>query len=260
MNASVRDVRRKAARARLLQMHFESRVGHIGGNLSALDTLLSLYHDVLGDDDQFILSKGHAAGALYVTLWTIERLTDDDLKQFHRDGTLLAGHPPASGLSDVLFATGSLGHGPGLSSGLALAKQLRGQPGRVICMTSDGEWNEGSCWESLIFAQHRRLSNLIFIVDANGLQGFGRTSEVAGLEPLSEKFRAFGVTTSEVNGHDQAALSGLLSSFDSDGPHVVIARTVKGRGVSFMEDRMEWHYRPMTEEQYQQAVREQTIP
>src|SRR5947209_15455709 len=127
----------RRSRLRLLQMHFDSGVGHIGGNLSALDLLLGLYHDVLRPGDQFVLSKGHAAGALYVTLWTLGRLTDDDLKQFHRDGTLLSGHPPAHGIEDILFATGSLGHGVSLAAGLALAKQLRGEPGRVFCLTSD---------------------------------------------------------------------------------------------------------------------------
>ncbi len=250
-------VRRTQAKSRLLQMHHESRVGHIGGNLSALDILLTLYHETLTADDQFILSKGHGAGALYVTLWTIGRLSDDDLQQFHREGTLLSGHPPANGLPDVLFATGSLGHGLGLACGLALGKQLRRQSGRVFCLTSDGEWNEGSCWESLIFAAHRQLDNLVVIVDNNGLQGFGRTCEVANLEPLVEKFQAFGVTALEVPGHDPAAIAAALSAPASRHPLVIVAKTVKGAGVSFMENSMDWHYLPMTDEQYAQAAREQ---
>ena len=141
------------AKLRLLEMHYRAGVGHIGGNLSALDILLTLYRDVFGPDDAFVLSKGHAAGALYVALWSLGHLSDTDLETFHKDGTLLSAHPPATGLDDVLFATGSLGHGLPLCCGLALAKKLRSGPGRVFCLTSDGEWNEGSNWEALIFAQ-----------------------------------------------------------------------------------------------------------
>ena len=137
--------------------------------------------------------KGHAAGAYYVTLWTLGKLTEQDLTSFHKDGTRLSGHPPASGIDEILFATGSLGHGFALASGLALAKCIRGEPGSVFCLTSDGEWNEGSCWETLIFARHRGLDNLTLLVDSNGLQGFGTTREVADLEPLAARFRSFGV-------------------------------------------------------------------
>lgn len=236
-------------------MHFESGVGHIGGNLSALDILLCLHHRVMGPDDQFILSKGHAAGALYVTLWSMGRLTDDDLKQFHKDGTRLSGHPPTRGIPEIPFATGSLGHGLGLAAGLALGKRIAGQPGRVFCLTSDGEWNEGSSWESLIFAGHQQLKNLTLIVDLNGLQGFGTTEDVAGIEPLAEKFRSFRFQTIEIDGHDTAALVDALSA-PQDGPRAVVARTRKGAGVSFMADRMEWHYLAMNPEQYEKAVGE----
>ncbi len=242
-------------RLRLLRMHYESGVGHIGGNLSALDVLLVLFQDVLGPDDQFVLSKGHAAGALYVALWSRGRLSEEDLTQFHKDGTRLSGHPPPTGIEDVLFATGSLGHGASLSAGLALAKKLSGQPGQIYCLTSDGEWNEGSSWEALIFAQHQRLDNLTVIVDLNGIQGFGTTREVADLEPLADKFRAFRVSTEEVDGHDPDAVRAVLD-VAGVGPHVVVARTRKGCGVSFMEDRMEWHYLPLTAAQYRQAIAE----
>jgi transketolase len=237
-------------------MHYESGVGHIGGNLSCLDLMLVLHHDALRPSDQFVLSKGHAAGAYYVTLWTLGKLADDDLRQFHKDDTRLSGHPPAVGIDEILFATGSLGHGLGLSAGLALAKRLKREPGRVYCLMSDGEWNEGSCWEALIFARHHRLHNLTIIVDLNGMQGFGTTREVADLEPLADKFRAFRVPTEEIDGHDPAAIQEALRRPDGSGLHVVVARTRKGCGVSFMEDRMEWHYLPMSEPQYLQAIQE----
>jgi transketolase len=249
------DQTRRAARLRLLRMHYESGVGHIGGNLSGLDLTLVLHHDFLGPDDQFILSKGHSAGAYYVTLWTKGKLQDEDLRQFHKDGTQLSGHPPTSGIEDILFATGSLGHGLSLAAGLALAKRLKGEAGRVFCLTSDGEWNEGSCWEALIFARHHRLHNLTILVDLNGLQGFGTTREVADLEPMAEKFRAFGVATEEIDGHDRDAICRALRDGRSH-LNALVARTRKGCGVSFMEDRMEWHYLPLTESQYIQAVRE----
>jgi transketolase len=240
-------------------MHYEARVGHIGGNLSALDLLLGLHHDVMGPDDAFVLSKGHAAGAMYVTLWSMGRLSDEDLSQFHQDGTRLGGHPPATGIPEILFATGSLGHGLSLAAGLALARKLTGRPGRAFCLLSDGEWNEGSNWEALIFAAHQKLDNLTLIIDANGLQGFGSTREVANLDPLHEKFRAFGLATDVIDGHDPdliAATLGRSADTDHPGPRVVVAQTHKGCGVSFMQGKMEWHYLPMNEDQYRQALAE----
>lgn len=256
MNCQVTFSRRELAKQRLLQMHHESGVGHLGGNLSALDLLLTLHHDVMTADDQFVLSKGHAAGAFYITLWTLGRLEDADLRTFHRDDTRLSGHPPPQGIEEILFATGSLGHGLGLAAGLALGKRLLGEPGHVYCVTSDGEWNEGSMWESLIFSRHQRLTNLTLIIDLNGLQGFGTTQEVADLSPLAERFRAFGLRTSEVDGHNPLALATALRERSHDGPLAIVAKTVKGKGVSFMEHRMEWHYLPISAEQYQQAMRE----
>lgn len=243
------------AKVRLLQMHYQAGVGHIGGNLSAIDTLLGLYHDVLKPGDAFVLSKGHAAGALYVALWSLGRLTDEDLNTFHKDDTLLSAHPPASGLRDILFATGSLGHGPSLCCGLALARKLRGDPGRVYCLTSDGEWDEGSNWEALIFARQKALDNLTMIIDLNGLQGFGTTAEVADLGSLARKFLEFGWDVDEVDGHDIQAITASAGR-SSNRPRVIIASTVKGNGVSFMANRMEWHYLPLTKELFEQAVRE----
>lgn len=240
------------ARQRLLQMHYESGVGHIGGNLSCLDILLTLYHQVLGADDKFVLSKGHAAGALYVALWSVGRLTDEDLKQFHKDGTRLSGHPAPNSLPDIPFATGSLGHGLSLAAGLALAKQLKREPGRVYCLLSDGEWQEGSVWEALIFAAHHRLP-LTLIVDKNGLQGFGSTKDVSGLDTFTDKFRAFGVPTEEIDGHDTEAIASACRAHPA-GVQALVASTQKGSRVSFMAGKMEWHYLPLTEELYQQAL------
>jgi transketolase len=236
-------------------MHYESGEGHLGGNLSCLDMMLVLHHEVLGPDDEFVLSKGHSAGAYYVALWSTGRLTDEELRTFHKDGTRLSGHPPTSAIPEILFATGSLGHGLSLAAGLALGKRLKGEAGRVYCLTSDGEWNEGSCWEALIFALHHRLGNLTIAVDLNGLQGFGATREVADLEPLGDKFRAFGAPTTEIDGHDHDAIRWAMAT-SGPVPRVIVARTRKGCGLSFLEGRMESHYLPLTESQYLQAVQE----
>ena len=244
----------RRARLRLLQMHFEAGAGHIGGNLSCLDILLSLFHGVMSEADAFVLSKGRSAGALYVTLWTLGAIADEELRTFHKDGTRLSGHPPANAIGEIRFATGSLGHGLGLAAGIALGRRFRNAPGHVYCLTSDGEWNEGSTWEALIFAKHHAL-DLTFVVDLNGLQGFGTTKEVADLEPLADKLRAFGVHTQEVGGHDLGRLRAALAPDGARrGPRAVIARTRKGCGVPFMEDTMEWHYLPLNAQQYESAV------
>ena len=244
-----------AARKRLLQMHFDSGVGHIGGNLSALDALLVVFHEYLRDHDHFVLSKGHSVGALYVTLWSLGRLQDEDLKLFHKDNTLLSGHPPSHGIDDIVFATGSLGHGLSLAAGTALGEKFRRSDARVVCLTSDGEWQEGSTWEALIFACHHRLANLTVLVDHNDLQGFGSTTEIASMSPLWDRLRGFEVDMQVIDGHDPVAIRDALSEAGRR-PRVIVMRTVKGRGVSFMENRMEWHYLPLTAEQYQSAVRE----
>ena len=244
------------ARLRLLRMHYESKVGHIGGNLSCLDILMTVYHEALGSLDQFVLSKGHSAGALYVTLWSLGLLSDADLTSFHKDGTRLSGHPPPRSIPEIPFGTGSLGHGLGLAAGLALGKKLKGEGGRLFCLTSDGEWNEGSNWEALTFIRHHRL-NITLIVDLNGLQGFGNTCDIADLRPLAAKFRAFRLETLEVVGHDVPSLAEALGHA-SQGPLAVVATTKKGHGVSFMEDLFEWHYLPLSSESYRQAVRQVT--
>jgi transketolase len=243
------------ARKRLLRMHFESGVGHIGGNLSALDALLITFNEYLATEDRFILSKGHAAGALYIALWSVGKLAEQDLKQFHQDDTLLAGHPPATGIADIPFATGSLGHGLSLAAGTALGFRLKGGAAKVVCMTSDGEWQEGSTWEALIFACHQKLNQLVVLVDHNNLQGFGSTAEVASMSPLWDRLRGFDADLLVIDGHDPAAIRGALAA-PQTRPKIIMLRTVKGRGVSFLENRMDSHYLPLTADQFHQAMDE----
>lgn len=245
----------QAIRRRLLRMHYEAGVGHIGGNLSCLDAILVAHHSILKAQDQFVLSKGHSAGALYVTLWSCGVLSDSDLATFHQDDTLLAGHPPASGIEGVSFATGSLGHGLSLAAGAALASKIKGSNSRVFCLTSDGEWQEGSTWEALIFASHHRLRNLTVLVDHNGLQGFGSTRDVASMAPLWERLSGFDIELSVVDGHDHESLRRVMTETYSR-THVIVMQTIKGKGVSFMQDKMEWHYLPLSPELYALALSE----
>ncbi|MDR3265066.1 MAG: transketolase [Synergistaceae bacterium] len=243
-----------AARRRMLKMYYEAGSGHLGGSLSCLDAMMVLYHEIMTPRDRFILSKGHAAGALYVTLWSKGLLSDEDLKSFSGEGTTLPGHPSGGGIPGLLFPTGSLGHGMPLASGLALAARDKGDDFRVFCLCSDGEWQEGSCWEALIFALHNHLDNLTVLVDQNGLQAFGTTEEVASMSDLEVKLAAFGPSYASVDGHDLSAVHAALASRERNtkGPHFIFLRTRKGRGTHF-ENSMASHYLPLTEAQYLDA-------
>jgi len=236
-------------------MHFESKVGHIGGNLSVLQILLNLLHVNMQATDHLVLSKGHSAGALYIALWTKGVLKDEQLKTFHKDGTLLSGHPAPNSFENIPFATGSLGHGFSLAAGMALGHKLAGKSGKIFCVTSDGEWNEGSSWEALIFAAHHRLNNLVIIIDRNHLQGFGGTEEIAKLGDMEKKFSQFDIAVETIDGHNWEELSKSMKP-DSNRLKIVIAKTTKGKGVSFMENKMEWHYLPMSEQQFHIAMQE----
>jgi transketolase len=251
MRLSPEDV--ASAKRQLLKMHYCNRVGHLGGNLSALDAMMLLYHELMGKHDRFILSKGHSAGGYYITLWSLGLITETELTTFHQDGTRLSGHPPAHGIPQILFSTGSLGHGLSLAAGLALAARLKGEMHRVFCLTSDGEWQEGSTLEALIFACHQNLSNLMILVDHNGLQGFGTTAEVASMDPLTAKLSGFDVDLRRCDGHDLQALRDSLTPM-SNRPVAVIMDTRKGHGVPDFEGRMESHYLPLTESQYVAAL------
>ena len=229
-------------RTRLLRMHFKARAGHIGGNLSCLEALMVLYHRTLTPADRFILSKGHSAGAWYAVLWSKGLLSSDRLDSFSRDGGL-PGHPSGADIPGLLFPTGSLGHGPPLANGLALAARQQGRKNRVFCLCSDGEWQEGSNWEALIFMVRHHL-DLTLIIDQNGWQGFGRTGEVAGFTDLESRLAAFGLPVERCPGHELEALTEALAP-RPEGPRAVILDTVKGRGLADFEDRLESHYLPL---------------
>jgi transketolase len=247
------------AKKRLLKMHYESGVGHIGGNLSVLECLLVLFAE-FKENNEIILSKGHGAGALYIALWHCNFLAEGDLKKFHADDTTLPGHPPTNGKNPVPFGTGSLGHGLSLAAGTALAFKLKkinneAQVSRCFCVTSDGEWQEGSTWEALIFAQHHKLSNLTIFIDHNNLQGFGSTDEVASMSPLWDKFSGFNVTISIIDGHSHQEIRAAVHK-ETKNVHIVCMKTVKGNGITFMENKMEWHYLPLDQKKYEAAIKE----
>lgn len=212
---------------------------------------------MLREEDTFLLSKGHSAGALYTALWSRGILTDEEMSTFTQDGTRLGVHPPVQEISIAPFGTGSLGHGPSLAAGLSLGSRLNARPGRVFCLCSDGEWQEGSCWEALTFAVHQRLSNLRIVIDANGWQGFGSTLEVVSMGPqdLAARIKAFGAEVTHCDGHDPILMRDLLDAKDDSEkrPRVILLETCKGRGVCSIENTLASHYLPLSKEQYTAA-------
>lgn len=249
--------RKRAART-LLGMYRKANAGHIASSLSCLEILIEVYCRRASAEDVLILSKGHAAAGLYTVLAESGRLDPGLLDTFYRDGTQLAAHPPCGRqIPAIPFGTGSLGHGLSLAAGIAFAQRFTGRRAHVYCVLSDGDCNEGSTWEAALFAAHHRLSRLTVIVDRNFLQGFGRTEDVTRLEPLADKWRSFGFdVASASNGNAFDSLDDAFGRLGHDAPRCIVARTVKGHGVSFMADKMEWHYLPMSDAQYQQALAE----
>ncbi|MEO8680302.1 MAG: transketolase [Vicinamibacterales bacterium] len=256
-----------ATRIRLKVLSMIQRAGssHIGSNFSMAELLAVLYGRVLrvdparpdwDDRDRFILSKGHACAALYAVLAERRFFPEAWLDTFYLNGSPLAGHVTRAGVPGIEVSTGSLGHGLAIGVGMALAGQRDNRAHRVFVLMSDGECDEGSTWEAVLFAAHHRLSRLVAIVDYNKIQSLGSTEDVLNLEPFADKWRSFGWRVSEVDGHDIDAITSTLGDQDGRQPHCVIAHTVKGKGVSFMEGQLLWHYRSPQGEEYAAALRE----
>ena len=245
----------------ILSLYKKANAGHIGASLSCLDILIYLHSNRMSKTDKFILSKGHAALALYVVLAKAGYIEESLLDTYYADGTMLAAHPPCNRkVNGIHFGTGSLGHGLSLATGFALANTFHHNQDKVYCVLSEGDCNEGSTWEAALFAAQHKLSNLYVIIDNNKLQGFGSMEEVLNLEPFVDKWKAFNfdVEIAE-NGNDFNSLNEAfdkLKKRNSDKPKCIIASTTKGSGVSYMENKMEWHYLPMNDEQFQQAIQE----
>lgn len=252
-------------RRRIVTTIDAARAGHIGGDLSVTDLLATLYFAVLNidpsepaklDRDRFILSKGHCAAALYSTLARSGYFDERELSTFMKPGSALNGHPNRNKVRGIETNTGPLGHGLPVAVGEALGLRLQSVDRRVFVATGDGELQEGSNWEALMSAAHYRLENLTLIIDRNRLQQGARTEETNGLDPLREKLSAFGWETCEIDGHDYGALLVALEPSTTGRPVAVIANTIKGRGVSFIEDRVEWHHKVPTAEQVDAALKE----
>jgi transketolase len=254
-------------RRRDLEMIYGAKLGHIGGDFSATDILVTLYFNVLRIDperpddperDRFILSKGHSAGALYTTLAHRGFFPLDELSTFAKPLSRLNGHPDRKKVPGVETNTGPLGPGLPVAVGCALAARMDGAAWRTFVVTGDGELQEGSNWEAALSASHYKLDNLTVIVDRNGLQQGDFTESTMHLDPLADKWAAFGWSVREVNGHDHAALLEVFEQlpFQWGKPNCIIAHTHKGQGVSFMRDRPAWHHRVPNAEEYAQALQE----
>lgn len=262
----MKDFSPRNIRKTVLDMAYSGSTVHIPCAFSIVEIVSSLYGKYLklGADpdeqsrDYFVLSKGHGVMAVYACLKELSWLSEDDIKNYFKDGTQLKGlsdcHVPG-----LEVTSGSLGHGLSVAVGLALGFKLKKTSQKVYCIVGDGESNEGTIWEALLFAAHWKLDNLIVIFDCNGYQAMGSTDEVMNLGSMSKKLESFDFNTRTVNGHNTAeietALDDLLSQKNLK-PHAIIAHTIKGKGVSFMESKNHWHYTRLTNETYQNALKE----
>jgi transketolase len=256
-----------AIRRRNLEIIHAAGLGHTGGDLSAADILTALYFAVLEvdpaqpdapDRDRYIQSKGHASGVLYTTLAAAGFIPDSLLDAYMAPGSPLNGHPDRKKVPGVETNTGPLGHGLPVAVGTAIAAKLDRSRRRTFVLCGDGELQEGSNWEAIMAAAHQGLDNLVLIVDRNRLQQGARTEDTNGLDPLDAKLAAFGWSVRAIDGNDIPSLLEVFDAvpFSADRPSAVIANTIKGRGVSFMEDRVEWHHKVPTTDELERALRE----
>lgn len=266
------EVRRPKALAKKIRQHVvrmthRAKSSHVGTTLSMADVLAVLYSGILRvrpqepdwpDRDRLILSKGHGAAGVYAALAETGFFPLERLDTFCQDGGSLFGHATHHGVPGVDASTGSLGHGLSLACGMAVVGKRDARPYRVFAVLSDGECDEGSTWEAILFAPHHLLSNLIVIVDYNKIQSLGRVKDILDLEPFAQKWRACGWSVREIDGHDMDEIESALRAvpFEADRPSCIIAHTVKGKGVSFMEDKLLWHYRPPSVEEMAAALAE----
>ena len=253
-----------SVKKRFLAMYKKANAGHIGSSLSCAEILVLLKFAWMRDEDTFVLSKGHAVAALYSLLAEANLLSPHQIDSFYEEGTRLPAHPPFDAIKEIPFATGSLGHGLSLCAGMALGAALNRHERHFFCLTSDGELDAGSVWEAALFIAHHKLTSVVWLIDRNRIQGIGRTEEVMALEPLDAKLRAFGFHVVVAEGHDFAS---LLAARDAcmrvlageKTPVAIIANTIKGHGIRYMQDTVDSHYLPMDDAQYRQALEELTL-
>lgn len=256
----------KEIRKHVVKMVYEAKASHIGGALSMVDLLAVLYTGILNINpsspqepsrDRLLISKGHACTSLYAALALRGFFPVEELQSYSQNGSRLLSHTSHK-VPGVEVSSGSLGHSLPIACGLALAAKTKKVPFFTYCLVSDGELDEGSNWEAILFAPHHQLDNLVLIVDYNKIQSLGKTNEVLGLEPLDDKFKSFGWNVIEINGHDHNEIkNAFLSSKEQRGkPSVIIAHTIKGKGISFMENELLWHYKSPSVDEYNEALKQ----
>ena len=248
------------ARKTILRMSFRSKTSHIGSSLSCVDLLSAMYlrqftNREPGSDNLVIVSKGHAASAVYSVLNALGKISDKEIEEYCSDGAALGGHVTFNRNFGIPLSTGSLGHALSYGVGIALARRLRKKKGIIYVLGSDGECDSGAIWEAAMLAGHLELNNLMFVIDRNGLQSMKGTEETLRLEPLGNKWKAFNWHVVEIQGHSHSEISTALDSISTQ-PIVVIANTIKGFGISFMENSIEWHYRSPNEEEFARGISE----
>jgi transketolase len=242
---------------RFLSMYKQANAGHVGCSLSVAEILTFVRFAWMTPEDEIVLSKGHAAAALYSLLAEYGTLSDEDIQTFYKNGTYLAAHPPVNKIKGIPFATGSLGHGLSIAAGLGFSQRLKKSDKKIFCVTSDGEINEGSTWEAMLFIAHHNLNNVVWLIDRNGIQGYGRTEDVIRLEPLDKKLEAMGFNVCKADGHDFSALEVAKGqALSIEKPSVIICQTTKGRHWKLYEDTVDCHYLPMKEDQYESILGE----
>lgn len=257
-------------RQHIVEMTHRGNSSHIGSALSIADIVAVLYGKILKYDslnptcphrDRFILSKGHAGTAIYAALAESGFFDKEIIKTYYQDGSILSGHISHKSVAGVEFSTGSLGHGLAVGAGMAYHAKLKSRHHRIFVLLSDGDCEEGSTWESILFAAHHKLSNLIAIVDHNKIQALGNVAEVLDLYPFAEKWAAFNWNVKEIDGHSFDELLQQLSEnfINSNKPTCIIAHTIKGKGISFMENQLLWHYRSPQGDDYIKAMQELEI-
>lgn len=255
----------KEIRREILTMVYQSKSGHLGCSLGIVDILTTLYFKILHINpknpslktrDRFILSKGHAAAALYAVLAKRGFFPKSLLSAYLQDGSKLAGHVTLGSLPGIEATSGSLGHGLSIGIGMSLAIKHQNLPSRVFCLIGDGECQEGSIWEGINFAGQHKINNLILLLDNNNLQIMGKGSDILNALPFEDKFKGFGWDVKSVDGHDILALLKVLQPKALDKPLIIITNTIKGSGISFMENKVEWHGKSPNEEEYKLALRE----
>ena len=245
----------KNIRINILKLTYKAKSSHIGSCLSIVEILAVLYNKILKKNDRFILSKGHAALALYCTLYQEKYISLKVLNSFGSNKTILMNHVSHK-VNGVEFSTGSLGHGLPVAIGKAIKFKTNKEKNKVYVLMSDGEINEGTTWEGLLFASHHKLDNLNIIIDYNKIQSMDFINKVINIEPLKSKFLSFGCNVKVINGHNITAIKDALTKSKKNKPNVIIANTIKGKGVSFMENNNLWHYKNPNLEELKRSLLE----